>query len=337
MLAEATQPVPTGSLIAFVVGCALSPLLARLILFLAEDRNLALPIACTRCERQWSWFASLRSRKCDCGDATGWWPLLLTLWTGALLAVFYWLYFTVKCQDITEVRPPDFWLEGRFYYHAFLFVLLTIAIGTDLRNYTISDPLVIVGIVVGVGLATLSGHLQTIHIWVDWNDLMVERFGPYLPDWMSKYQRLHGLAWSLTGLVVGAGVTWLLRTVAQFVLQRPALGMGDVTLMAMVGSYVGWQPVVLIMLLAPLLAIVIGLAVWITTGRAFVAYGPYLALAAIVVLCSWRWIWVTDLRYTFGHARSLAILGGAAAGTLIVLLVGLRLYQMIPTGTENAE
>lgn len=315
---------------AAVVGVVLSPLLARLILFLAEDRSLRLPIGCDQCEIRLSWLASLRNRKCECGAASGWWPLLLTVWTGALLATFSWLYFRMHCQEVTEVRPTAFWFYGRYFAHAFLFLLLTLAIGTDLRNYTISDFLVVTGAVVGVGLATISGYLQTIHIWVDWNDLYVELHGPFLPEWMKNHPHLHGFAWSMTGLIAGAGITWIVRVMAQTLLQKPALGMGDVTLMAMVGSYAGWQPVTLILLLAPVLAIVIGLLVWLTTRRTFVAYGPYLALATMIVLGSWRWIWDTDLKLVFGDVKSLLILTGVAGGALVVMLIMLTLYGAIP-------
>lgn len=322
-------------MVAAAVGVLLSPLLGRLILFFAEDRRVSLPIGCLACERRDSWFRSLRAGTCACGTARPQWPRFLTIWTGLLFAAFVWLYFRLHCQETPDVVPSAFWFKARFFYHMFLFTVLTIAIGTDLRNYTIADFLMLIGAAVGVGFATSSGYLQTVHIWVDWNQEIPGFRGPYRPDWLSQHPHLHGFAWSMTGLIVGAGLTWLLRVTAQFVLQKPALGLGDVTLMAMVGSYTGWQPVTLIMLLAPLLAIVIGLVVWITTGRAFVAYGPYLALAAIIVLCSWRWIWMTDLRLVFGHAQSLLTLAGAAAGTLVVLLVLLRLYQLIPVGNKS--
>ncbi len=323
------------TILAAAAGGLLSPLLARLILFLAEDRSLMKPVGCTQCDQNWSWFVSLRNSVCSCGARSGWWPSLLTMWTAGLLAVFTWLYFHQHGEAVTEVRPTAFWFYGRYFTHLFLFLLLTIAIGTDLRNYTIADILVLTGAVVGVGLATLSGDLQVIHIWVDWNDLYVDLHGPYLPEWMKNHPHVHGFAWSMAGLIAGAGITWLVRVVAQTLLQKPALGMGDVTLMAMVGSYAGWQPVTLILLLAPILAIIIGLLVWLTTRRTFVAYGPYLALATIFVLSSWRWIWNTDLKLVFGDAKSLLILTGVAGGALVVMLIMLTLYGAIPVQVDE--
>lgn len=327
--------VATIAAICVVAGVLISPLLARLVLFFAEDRPLAKAIGCLGCERTEAWVTSLKAGTCECGTHRPRWPLLLTIWTASLFGTFAWLYFRLRCQQTSDVVPTHFWYYGRFGYHLFLFAVLTVAIGTDLRNYTIADLLMLTGAVAGVGLATVSGDLQTVHIWVDWNQEVPGLYGPYRPDWLSAHPHLHGFAWSVTGMITGAGLTYLLRVTAQYLLQKPALGLGDVTLMAMVGSYAGWQPVTLIMLLAPLLAIAIGIAVWLTTRRAFVAYGPYLALASIIVLSSWRWIWMTDLRLVFGHTRSLVTLAAAAGGTLVLLLGAMRLYQAIPIGTGS--
>lgn len=323
------------SAIAFAFGAAISPMLARIILFLAEDRSIRKTIGCLHCDRSDGWVRSLRGGRCECGTARPRWPMVLSIGTATLFAVFAALYFGLNCQETPDVRPVDLWYYGRFASHLLLLTLLVIIIGTDLWNYSISDIPIVFGIVVALSLAVVSGDLQIVHIWVDWNQEIPGFRGPYRPDWLSEHPHLHGLAWSVTGMAVGAGLTWLLRVTAEFLLQKPALGLGDVTLMAMIGSFVGWQVVILIMLLAPLLAIVVGVAVWAITGRAFVAYGPYLALSAIVLLCSWRWVWMTDLRLLFGHARSLMILAAAAGGALLLLLGALRLYQFIPATRDN--
>jgi leader peptidase (prepilin peptidase)/N-methyltransferase len=78
---------------------------------------------------------------------------------------------------------------------------------------------------------------------------------------------------------------------------------------------------------------VVGLLVRVVTGRTFIPYGPYLSLAAIIVLCTWRWLWmneITDLRYLFGHAPSLATLAAVSVVALVALLGLLRVYQAIP-------
>ena len=140
-------------------------------------------------------------------------------------------------------------------------------------------------------------------------------------------------------MACGGGLTWLVRAVSRLVLGREALGLGDVTLMAMIGSFVGWQPVLFIFLLAPFCGLVVGLLARVLTNRPFVPYGPFLAAAATVVLLAWRWIWLFPhnaprggfaVRNLFGDAVSLAILGGTSLAAFCLLLVVVRLYGAIP-------
>ena len=50
-----------------------------------------------------------------------------------------------------------------------------------------------------------------------------------------------GLLSSLVGLAVGGGMVWLVRVLGTAALRREAMGFGDVTLMSMIGAFVGWQ------------------------------------------------------------------------------------------------
>ena len=53
------------------------------------------------------------------------------------------------------------------------------------------------------------------------------------------------------GLLVGAGLTQFFRKCAGFVFRREAMGFGDVTLMGMIGAFLGWQAAVLTFFLGP--------------------------------------------------------------------------------------
>ncbi len=102
---------------------------------------------------------------------------------------------------------------------------------------------------------------------------------------------------SLIGLAGAAGITWGVRISARWGLQVEALGFGDVTLMAMIGTYVGWQPGLLIFFFAPMVSILIVLVQWMLTGQKATPYGPYLCAATIWVLVDWvrMWDWARDL------------------------------------------
>jgi prepilin signal peptidase PulO-like enzyme (type II secretory pathway) len=96
---------------------------------------------------------------------------------------------------------------------------------------------------------------------------------------------------SLLGLAFAGGVTWAVRLSATWGLRVEALGFGDVTLMAMIGTFVGWQPSLLIFFIAPLVSIVFVLVRWMLTGDAATPYGPYLCAATVVVLVYWDDLW----------------------------------------------
>jgi leader peptidase (prepilin peptidase)/N-methyltransferase len=123
------------------------------------------------------------------------------------------------------------------------------------------------------------------------------------------------------------------------------MGFGDVTLMAMIGSFLGWQPVVLVFLLAPLCGMAVSISVRLFTGRTFIPYGPYLGAAAFLVLVSWRWIWMFEvpwsagqsfsIRRLFGDWQSLLIVAGIALAALVVQLVFIRMFQAIPVGSRT--
>jgi len=268
---------------------------------------------------------------------------LLELATGGLFAFYYFMVVQQRCLQIPSVMPPGEMLEWRLYYHFVLLTLLVAATSIDFREYLIPDQITVTGMVIGVLGATLAGQLQIIHGWVDWNQAIPGLSGPYIPEWIKVHSHWHGLTWSMAGLLAGGGLTWLLRWVSSVLLGQEALGLGDVTLMAMIGSFVGWQPILLILPLAPLCGLLIGFLSRLVTGKTYLPYGPYLCAATLIVLLGWKWIWLAEcpstvagappvfsIRKLFGDALGLTMLGGIALGALIMMLVMLRIYRAIP-------
>ncbi len=269
--------------------------------------------------------------------------ILLEVATGGLFAIYYFMVVQQRSLEIPSVAPSAAMLEWRMLYQYVLLILLVAATSIDFREYLIPDQITMTGMIVGVLGATIAGHLQIIHFWVDWNQAIPGLSGPYIPEWIKEHSHWHGLVWSLTGLMVGGGLTWGLRLVSSVLLGQEALGFGDVTLMAMIGSFVGWQPILLILPLAPLCGLLIGFLSRIVTGKTYLPYGPYLCAATLIVLMGWKWIWLAEwpatipgappelsIRKLFGDATGLAIIVGIALGALIVMLLLLRIYRAIP-------
>ena len=252
--------------------------------------------------------------------------LATMLATAGLFACGAFAIVALEGQRVHEVVPQVFWRYGRLLSHLVLLALLITATVTDLREYIIPDGITYPGTLLGVILATVSGDIQLIHFWVDWNHPLVAVVGPEIPDWIKQHPHWHGLVWSLAGAMSGAGITWLSRLISSVVLGQEAMGLGDVTLMAMIGSFLGWQPMVFVFLLAPFCGIFVGLIVKTMINRSYVPYGPYLSAAALLVMFFWKWIWQWEptprvsIRKLFGDLPSLAILAGVSFVLLSVLL-----------------
>lgn len=268
-------------------------------------------------------------RKCSAKGRT--WPFFASISLAVLFSAFAWLLLEQNCQSVTEVRPSMALWQNRLPFHLLFIFLLTTATITDFLDYVIPDFVVLPGALVAILWAIVSGELQMIHVWVDWDYDLVALYGPYLPEWMKDHQHLHGFIWSLSGLVTGAGLMWAARSAAFLILGVPAIGFGDVTLMAMIGAFMGWQPTLCALAIAPLVGMVLGFGGRILTGRSFVAFGPYLCIAAFVVLCTWRWLWEgLRLKIIFSHWPTIA---GMVAGSFVafcILLVGLRIFRATP-------
>ena len=71
-----------------------------------------------------------------------------------------------------------------------------------------------------------------------------------VPKWCAAWPMLHGLAVSVVGLIVGGAIVWFVRIAGAWVFRREAMGFGDVILMALIGSFLGWQATVLVFFLA---------------------------------------------------------------------------------------
>lgn len=266
---------------------------------------------------------------------------------GTVLGIlFVWMSLVGQSQSTPEVIPSEGWRQARVIYHLSLITLLLVITATDFKSYYILDWCCWLGVIIALSGAVISGQFQIAHVWVDWNAEIPQLRGPYLPEWMQHHPHLHGLAWSLAGGVCGFVITAIIRWIAALVLQMPALGFGDVLLMGMVGTYLGWQPTLVALMIAPLCAVGIGAAVKLFGNRPALPYGPFLAIASLIVLFCWKWIWMAEFAFSadggqnrvtsfavrrfFGDPIALLVVFGLSLGLFVVLLGLLQLYRRLP-------
>lgn len=115
--------------------------------------------------------------------------------------------------------------------------------------------------------------------------------GGVVAAWGDGGTRFTALLSALIGLAVSAGLVWATREGASRALGREAMGFGDVTLMAMIGGWLGWQAAVLVFFLATFIGLAHGLAGLLLKRDHELPYGPSLCLAAVIVVLAWRPLW----------------------------------------------
>lgn len=109
-----------------------------------------------------------------------------------------------------------------------------------------------------------------------------------------------GLITSLIGMAGGGALVWGVRVVGGAAMRVEAMGFGDVTLMAMIGAFVGWQAVILAFFLSPPYAILFSAATWLMRRDNKIAFGPFLCLGTMTTILLWRdiWPWAADRVFT---------------------------------------
>jgi len=152
--------------------------------------------------------------------------------------------------------------------------------------------------------------------------------------WNLGGARWEALLTQLTGLFFGGLLVWSVRVAAGMALRKEAMGFGDVTLMAMIGAFLGWQATLLIFFLSPVGALVVSLTQWLSNGRRDIAFGPYLCLAAVLFIVGWIPIWErTEGVFSLGWL--VPALVAACLGLMTGLLMMWRIVEDLIHGPEK--
>lgn len=236
-------------------------------------------------------------------------------------------------------------LHWRYAYHMVMFEALLVASLIDYDLQIIPDATTLPAMAVGLVGGAMIGQVYLVPVWFqdpgsvrtiqslvpyDWvQSLSTER----LPEWIGQSPHLHGLAVSLAGLVVGGGSVWTIRIIGQWVLRQEAMGFGDVILMAMIGSFLGWQAVPVVFILAALIAMASVLFFLVIGFRYRIPFGPYLSLGALLLVLFWQSIWPTAEFYIvmFGVMLPfIAVFAAVALAVCLFMMQGVKWLLGIP-------
>jgi leader peptidase (prepilin peptidase)/N-methyltransferase len=114
-----------------------------------------------------------------------------------------------------------------------------------------------------------------------WAGLLLSLFAtpesPFAPDMRS----------SIIGGIAGYLSLWSVYWVFKLLTGKEGMGYGDFKLLAAFGTWLGWQPLLLIVLLSAFAGAVIGVGLIVLRGRDRnipIPYGPYLAIAGWIAM-----------------------------------------------------
>ena len=168
-----------------------------------------------------------------------------------------WRYPVV--EFLTGLLSLALFIRYGLSYQYILFLLFAATLVTisfiDLDHKIIPDILSLPGIVAGWGAS----------------------FFPWSVFWLD----------SLIGTMAGGGSLFLVAFIYERITGREGMGGGDIKLLAMIGAWMGWRPLPLIVLVSSLTGAVIGAVFILFAGKGYrfkIPFGPFLSLGALFYL-----------------------------------------------------
>ncbi len=238
-------------LLIFFLGASLGSFLNVCILRLPQEKSVVYPPShCPKCKHKIRWFdnipvLSFLILRAKCRDCKAKISIQYPIveLISGLVLIYFYSVYGVSIAT--------------FSFALFLYGLI-VATFSDFQTRLIPDE-------VSLGLLPIG--------------LIFSFFNPVL-------ENVYGgnpLAASLLGAITGAAMIYLTGVLGKIAFKKEAMGFGDVKFMAMIGAFLGWKLIVLNYFIAPFFALGYGLYRKIRYKDDYLPYGPFLAIAAIVV------------------------------------------------------
>lgn len=203
---------------------------------------------CPECKSKIAWYDNL--------------PLLSFLFLGAKCRncrrPISWVYPAVELLT-ASLFWFTFWKFGiswQFFSSLALISVLIVISFVDLKYQIIPDLISLPGILLGVA------------------------FSFFIP----------GFSWlnSVMGVLLGGIFFYLMAKGGELLFKKESLGGGDIKLAAMLGAFLGWKKLLLVFFISSFLGALVGISLILAVkqfrSKRIIPFGPFLALAAVLVI-----------------------------------------------------
>ena len=197
---------------------------------------------------------SLRGKSACCKQPISWTYPVVEALSGFLVAFIYWRYPFVfgSVQSGLEISNHKLLL---FIWYVFFCLSMIVVAFMDIRNFSIPNK-------VNYALMALGPLSSFLIEGLEFKD-------------------------SIIGILAGGGIFYAFASLFHTVRKKEGLGLGDVKLLAAVGAWLGWRPLIFVVLIASLSGAIVGmLAIVFGKGKfsSKMPLGPFVAFASVLYL-----------------------------------------------------
>ena len=251
----------------FLIGSMIGSFLNVCVYRMPRDESVVKPRSkCPKCDKPIVWYDNIPmlswlilGAKCrNCDQPISWQYPLVEAITGTLFLCVFLRFGMVIATPIYMLLAAGL-------------VLVTFV---DLSDWTIPNEVTIPGIFIGIGCSVV---------------------GMFYPE---SGLRVVSPLDAIGAGALGGGILYALDKISLLLLKKRGMGFGDVKLLAMLGTFIGWQSVLLNIVVASVLGSIVGITMIVMqrgkqtikdddsqemTGH-YLPFGPYLVVGGLIVL-----------------------------------------------------
>jgi leader peptidase (prepilin peptidase)/N-methyltransferase len=171
-------------------------------------------------------------------------------------------YFIVELVTgiLFTIVYKKFGISPSFFIYNLLILSLIIISFIDIDTFLIPDVIVLPGIFLGLVFSFLFPKIHDM-------------------------KKIESILYSFWGVITGGGILIFLGFIGKILFKKEAMGGGDVKLLGMIGSFLGWKVIFLTLFFGSIFGTLISLILILLKKKKideYVPFGPYLAIGAVI-------------------------------------------------------